>query len=105
MESFNVSLLRQRIADPAQGLVQLISVALKEAADPFEQTGVVDVSAVTTGTGVGGAAAELTAAALQADFRRVDNDNYKYIIRANLVNADAAAVAQINSIQVVCKEV
>ncbi|HEY3301927.1 MAG TPA: hypothetical protein VGL70_00175 [Candidatus Binatia bacterium] len=105
IEQFNVSLLRQRISDPAQTSIQFINVPLREAANPFEETGAVDVSAAAAGTGAGGTAAELTAVALEADFRRVDNDNYKYLVRASLVNAEAAAVAQISSIQIVCREI
>lgn len=105
MEQFNVSLVRQKIADTLQTGVPIISIALKDAPDPFEQTGVVDFSGATVGTGAGGTAAAVSAAVLESDFRQVDNDNYKYIIRATLVNADPPpAVAQIHAIQVVCRE-
>jgi hypothetical protein len=102
MEGFNVTLSRQKITDPTQTATQIISISLKDAPDPFEQTGAVDFSGVNPGAG--STAALVAAAVLETDFRLVDNDRYKYLIRAQLVNADPPAVAQINSIQVVCRE-
>lgn len=104
MEGFTVSLNRQRISG-SQTATELVSLELNEAANPFEEMGQVDVSAAAAETGAGGSAAALTAAALLADFVLVDNDTYKYLVRATLTEALTNSTAQIHSVQIVCREV
>lgn len=84
--SFQVQLLRQPI--DSTDAIPLIAVPLAQAPDPFQVTAVLQVA------GAGPAATE--------EYRMVDNNNYKYLVRAALTGADATSIVQLHSIQVNC---
>jgi hypothetical protein len=84
--SFQMHLLRQPIN--ATDTLALIAVPLAGAPDPFQ---------VTTSLQVAGAGPKAT-----EEYSTVDNDNYKYLVEAKLIGADAGATVQIHSIQVTC---
>jgi hypothetical protein len=86
LQRFQVSLLRQALADPAQ--TALMALELANAGDPFR----VPVNFQDLASGAG----------LTAVDRVIDNSAYKYLI-AGSASGVTGSLAQINAIQVVCQ--
>jgi hypothetical protein len=100
IEDFSVSLLRYPLEGASPEPATLIQLQLNNAANPFEESAQVDPSRISSTSGLDPLAAEVAA----LGFRQIDNTKYKYLVSARLSSAAADATAQINSIQLNCRD-
>lgn len=90
VSSFQVQMIRQSLDDPTANITLISLLGLNTPAlerDPFEAAGVPQVAGITS------------AAALN-EVLTVDNSDFKYIVRARIVNPAADAAVRIYGIKV-----